>query len=63
MKLSFNAGVKLREAYRMKKQKLPPEVLEYFRRQVAKGGKLGGSKACANEERSARAIWGWGPDR
>lgn len=42
----------------MNKKKLPPEVLEYFRQQGAKGGKLGGSKAWANltpEERSARA--------
>jgi hypothetical protein len=42
----------------MKKQKLPPEVLEYFRQQGSKGGKLGGSKAWANlspEERTARA--------
>jgi hypothetical protein len=42
----------------MKKQKLPPEVLEYFKKQGSKGGKLGGSKAWANvspEERSERA--------
>jgi hypothetical protein len=42
----------------MKKHNLPPEVLEYFRQQGAKGGKLGGSKAWANltpEERSERA--------
>lgn len=42
----------------MKKQKLPPDVLEYFRQQGAKGGKIGGSKAWANltpEERSERA--------
>jgi hypothetical protein len=40
------------------KEKLPPEVLEYFRRQGSKGGKIGGSKAWENltaEERSARA--------
>jgi len=42
----------------MKKEKLPPEVLEFFRQQGAKGGKLGGSKSWENltpEERSARA--------
>jgi hypothetical protein len=42
----------------MKKQELPPEVLEYFRQQGSKGGKLGGSKAWANltpKERSVRA--------
>jgi hypothetical protein len=46
----------------MAKTKLPPEVLEFFRRQGAKGGKKGGSlggKATAAkltpEQRSARA--------
>lgn len=42
----------------MKKENLPPEVLDYFRQQGSKGGKLGGSKAWANltpEQRSARA--------
>jgi hypothetical protein len=42
----------------MAKKQLPPEVLEYFKKQGAKGGKLGGSKAWENltpEERSARA--------
>ena len=46
----------------MATMKLPPEVLEFFRKQGAKGGKLGGSaggkKAAAgmtSEERSARA--------
>ncbi len=46
----------------MARKKLPPEVLEFFRRQGAKGGKLGGSaggkKAAAGMtagERSARA--------
>ena len=46
----------------MATKKLPPEVLEFFRKQGAKGGKLGGSeggkKAAAGmtpEERSARA--------
>ena len=37
---------------------MPPEVLEYFRQQGAKGGKIGGSEAWENltaEERSARA--------
>ena len=46
----------------MATKKLPPEVLDFFRKQGAKGGKLGGSaggkKAALNmtqEERSARA--------
>jgi hypothetical protein len=46
----------------MTKNKLPPEVLEWFRKQGAKGGKLGGpagGKASAanltKEERVARA--------
>jgi hypothetical protein len=46
----------------MAKKKLPPEVLEFFRKQGAKGGKIGGSaggkKAAASmtpEQRSARA--------
>jgi hypothetical protein len=44
------------------KRKLPPEVLEFFRKQGARGGKIGGSaggkKAAANmtpKERIARA--------
>ena len=39
-------------------RKLPPEVLEYFRRQGAKGGKIGEERALETmtpEERSARA--------
>ena len=46
----------------MANRKLPPEVLDFFRKQGAKGGKLGGSKGgqatAANmtaEERSERA--------
>ena len=46
----------------MGKKTLPPEVLEYFRKQGAKGGKLGGpvgGKRCLEtmtpEERSERA--------
>jgi hypothetical protein len=46
----------------MAKKRLPPEVLEFFRKQGAKGGKLGGSiggkKAAASMtpgERTARA--------
>lgn len=46
----------------MAKKKLPPEVLDFFRKQGAKGGRLGGSKggkkaaeAMTPEERSARA--------
>jgi hypothetical protein len=39
-------------------RKLSPEALEFFRRQGAKGGKIGGKKAAANmtqEQRSERA--------
>jgi hypothetical protein len=46
----------------MAKKKLPPEVLEYFRKQGAKGGKIGGKiggkrslETMTPEERSARA--------
>jgi len=46
----------------MAKKKLPPEVLEYFRRMGAKGGKIGGRiggkrslETMTPEERSARA--------
>jgi hypothetical protein len=46
----------------MGRKKLPPDVLDYFRKQGAKGGKIGGSaggrKAAASmtpAERSARA--------
>ena len=42
----------------MKKERLPPEVLEFFKKQGAKGGKIGGGRAWENltpEERSARA--------
>jgi hypothetical protein len=46
----------------MRRTKLPPEVLEFFRKQGAKGGKLGGSiggqKAAAGmtpDERVVRA--------
>ncbi len=46
----------------MARKKLPPEVLEYFRKQGAKGGKIGGSaggkrslETMTPEERSARA--------
>lgn len=41
-----------------KKKKLPPDVLEYFRKQGAKGGKIGGKRSMETmtaEERSARA--------
>lgn len=40
------------------REQLPPDVLEFFKKQGAKGGKLGGSKAWEGltpEERSARA--------
>jgi hypothetical protein len=39
-------------------KRLPPEVLEFFRRQGAKGGKIGGKRSLETmtpEERSARA--------
>jgi hypothetical protein len=53
-----NSG-KIRETEKaMSKDKLPPEVLEFFRKQGSKGGKMGGSKAWENltaDERSARA--------
>ena len=46
----------------MSKKKLPPDVLEYFRKQGAKGGKIGGKiggkrslETMTPEERSARA--------
>jgi hypothetical protein len=46
----------------MAKKKLPPEVLEYFRKQGAKGGRIGGKiggkrslETMTPEERSARA--------
>jgi hypothetical protein len=40
------------------RHKLPTDVLDYFRKQGARGGKIGGSLAWANmtaAERSARA--------
>jgi hypothetical protein len=46
----------------MAKKKLPPEVMEYFRKQGAKGGKIGGKiggkrslETMTPEERTARA--------
>jgi hypothetical protein len=46
----------------MPKKKLPPEVLDFFRKQGAKGGKIGGKiggkrslETMTAEERSARA--------
>ena len=39
-------------------RKLPPEVLEFFRRQGAKGGRIGGKRSLETmtpEERSERA--------
>jgi hypothetical protein len=42
----------------MAKKKLPPEVLEFFRKQGAKGGKIGGKRSLETmtpEERSDRA--------
>jgi hypothetical protein len=46
----------------MAKNKFPPEVLEFFRKQGAKGGKIGGKiggkrslETMTPEERSARA--------
>ena len=40
------------------KKKLPPELIEYFRQQGAKGGKIGGKRSLETmtpEERIARA--------
>jgi hypothetical protein len=46
----------------MAKKKLPPEILEYFRKQGAKGGKIGGKiggkrslETMTPEERTDRA--------
>jgi hypothetical protein len=39
-------------------KRLPPEVLEFFRKQGAKGGKIGGKRSLETmtpEERTARA--------
>jgi hypothetical protein len=39
-------------------KRLPPDVLEYFRKQGAKGGKIGGKRSLetmTQEERAARA--------
>jgi hypothetical protein len=39
-------------------KRLPPEVLEFFRKQGAKGGKIGGKRSLETmtpEERAARA--------
>jgi hypothetical protein len=40
------------------RKKLPPEVIEYFKKQGKRGGKIGGETAARNmtpEERTARA--------
>jgi hypothetical protein len=42
----------------MAKKKLPPEVLEFFRKQGAKGGKIGGKRSLETmtpEQRSERS--------
>ncbi|MCE5308526.1 MAG: hypothetical protein LLG20_12885 [Acidobacteriales bacterium] len=42
----------------MAKKRLPPEVLEFFRKQGAKGGKIGGKRSLETmtpEERKDRA--------
>jgi hypothetical protein len=42
----------------MVKKKIPPDVLEYFRKQGAKGGRIGGKRSLetmTSEERTARA--------
>jgi hypothetical protein len=42
----------------MAKKKLPPEVIEYFRRQGARGGKIGGKRSLetmTQKQRTARA--------
>jgi hypothetical protein len=41
-----------------KTKRLPPEILEFFRKQGARGGKIGGKRSLETmtpEERSARA--------
>jgi hypothetical protein len=43
----------------MAKKRLPPDVLEFFRKQGAKGGKIGGKRSLETmtpEERTARAV-------
>jgi hypothetical protein len=43
----------------MPKRQLPKDALDYFRRQGARGGKMGGAKSWANltaAERKARAT-------
>jgi hypothetical protein len=45
----------------MAKRRFPPEVVEFFRKQGAKGGKIGGKrslKTMTPEERAARAKKG-----
>jgi hypothetical protein len=37
-------------------KKLPPEVLEFFRRQGAKGGKIGGKRSLETMTPEARAA-------
>ena len=42
----------------MTKKRLPPEVLEFFRKEGAKGGKIGGKRSLETmtpEQRTARA--------
>jgi len=42
----------------MSKKKIPPEVLEYFRKQGARGGRIGGKRSLETmtpEQRSERA--------
>lgn len=39
----------------MARKKLPPEVLEFFKKQGAKGGKIGGTVRAANMSKEARS--------
>lgn len=54
--IAIRYGVTYHES--MPRKKLPPEVLEYFRKQGAKGGKLGGAiraERMSAEQRSESA--------
>ena len=41
----------------MAKKKLPPEVLEYFRKQGAKGGKIGGKRSLETMTPEQRSVF------
>lgn len=40
----------------MAKKKLPPDVLEFFRKQGAKGGKIGGKRSLETMTPQERAV-------